>query len=75
MDAQDVATIVGLITLVSIAVWKASRIETVLKLVVKNQDDQHSCQNIMSKELVRVNSNLKTVKAVLMRHLKQEEVK
>ena len=75
MDAQDIAAIVGLVTLVAVAAWRFSKVETVLKLVVKNQDDQHECQNIMSKELVRVNSNLKTVKAVLMRHIKREEVK
>ncbi|KKN33310.1 hypothetical protein LCGC14_0805010 [marine sediment metagenome] len=75
MDAQAVAAIVGLVTLVSIAAWRFSRVETVLKIVVRNQEDQHSCQHTMSKELVRVNANLKTVKSVLMRHLKQEEAK
>ena len=75
MDAQDIAAIVGLITLVAIAAWRFSRVETILKLVVTNQDDQHSCQNVMSKELIRMNSNLTTVKAVLIRHIKREEVK
>ncbi len=75
MDWQMVAALVGVSNLVSIAAWRFSRVETILKGVVVEQKDQHSCQSIMSKELVRVNSNLKTVKAVLIRHLKKEEKK
>lgn len=73
MDAQTIAAIVGLITLVAIAAWRFSRVETILKVVVKNQSHQHDCQNTMSRELVRVNTNIKTIKSVLVNHIKKEE--
>ena len=72
MDYQILASLIGLIAIVSIAVWRFTKVETLLKIVDKKVDHQQTCQKTLVKEIARINVNLKTTKNALIRHLKKE---
>ncbi len=73
MDVQTVSTLIALVAIVSVAVWRFTKVETTLKRMVQKVEHQHECQAMLAKEVGRINMNMKLFKAILVRHIKGRE--
>lgn len=68
-----VTVMLGIVSLVSVAVWRFTKVESILKILLHKNGHQHTCQISLVKAVSRLNARQKTMQCAFDRHITDEE--